>query len=418
MIKRIFLILLASLLFQSQALALSQAELESIYNGTIWYDPNSGSGGTCDNFDLTISNNLPSSVPANYASLLTQAGATYNVNPQFLAAIFLSENGNVWKPFDTAWATSPAGASGPFQFMPGTWDSYKVDGNNDGKTDISDIFDAAFSASNMMSQNNVSVTTPLGSISKPFKPGTFLYFTATYNWGSGNVQMHTNANSPITVAPTETQNYLNNVYTLITSGFTKSGNPDYGDPSGSGGSSGSSGSTVQTCSGGIVSGNVAQTALGLAWPQPPDAVSPPRDPLTPTQAYTDAVQKYFSNAPYSGADCGAFIGIVMHASQADTNYPLSGTAAQESYVESHPEKYTVLKNVQSTADLQAGDILIVNSGSGAGADGHTFIYVGLQAGGYNEASASMAERMPSLGAAPANLQDPLGRGHFIVARLK
>lgn len=159
-----------------------------------------------------------------------------------------------------------------------------------------------------------------------------------------------------------------------------------------------------------MAGSVAETALGLAWPQPPSAASPPRDPLLPTPAYKSAVSQYFPNAPSQGADCGVFVGIVMRASGADSNYPQSGTSSQYDYV-THSDKYIILTNVQSTADLQPGDIAIL---PGDGVSGHTFIYVGPQAGGYNEASASQAERMPSLG--PSVLQD--SRGQYIIARLK
>lgn len=414
--KTLCFALLFIALVPSTVSALSQDQF-NVYSSQVYFFDTDGNISGCSSDDTVLSNSLPSTIPQNYADLFNKAGAAYKVNPQFLAAIYLSENGNVWKPFNTQWASSPVGASGPFQFMPGTWDSYKVDGDNDGKTDINNIFDAAFAAANMMDQNHISISTPLGSITAPFKPGTFLYFTASYNWGSGNVQMNTNPTSPITVAPTETENYLKNVYVLITSGFTKSGNPNYGDPQSSG-SSTSTSNQISGCSGGIVSGNIAQTAIGLAWPQPPDAASPPRDPLKPTPEYAAAVQKYFPGAPYDGADCGAFVGIVMHASNADKDYPSSGTDAQEAYIEGHPEKYTIIRNATSTADLRPGDILIVNAGTGAGAEGHTMIYVGKQDGGYNEASASMATRMPNLDFSPTNLQDSAGRGHYIVARLK
>jgi hypothetical protein len=172
--------------------------------------------------------------------------------------------------------------------------------------------------------------------------------------------------------------------------------------------------STSSCAGtgsGVVNGSIVQTALGLAWPTPPD-VAPTRNPLTPTPAYATAVRQYDPGADFSGADCGVFVGIVMHSSGADPNYPSSGTSEQQSYVESHPNLYTIINNAQSTADLQPGDIAIINEGSGEGADGHTYIYVGPQAGGYNEASASEGDRMPSLG--NAILQDD--RGHYVIAR--
>lgn len=162
-----------------------------------------------------------------------------------------------------------------------------------------------------------------------------------------------------------------------------------------------------------MSNNIVQTALQLAWPAPHGS------PMDATPAYQTAVSKIFPGAPYNGADCGAFVGIVMRLSGLDPNYPQSGTSNQQSYVASHPDKYQVIQSGPSTdiKSLQPGDILIVNAGGGQGAAGHTMIYVGPQTGGYNEASASMGSRMPSLGTI-SSLNDVLGRGYYLIARLK
>ena len=174
-----------------------------------------------------------------------------------------------------------------------------------------------------------------------------------------------------------------------------------------------SASNSSTCSAGPWGSRIAQTALSFSWPEPPEDVIPPRNSFLATSAYSSYITNYDSGAPYKGADCGAFVGAVMRSSGADPNYPVSGTSEQQQYVENHPNLYTILYNVNSTKDLQVGDIAIVNLGSGNGADGHTYIYVGPQPGGYNEASASMNQRMPSLG--QAIFQDY--RGHYIFARL-
>ena len=65
-----------------------------------------------------------------------------------LAAIHKVETG-----FGTGRATSSAGAQGPMQFMPATFDSYGIDGNGDGQTDINDVQDAVFSAANLLCAN-------------------------------------------------------------------------------------------------------------------------------------------------------------------------------------------------------------------------------------------------------------------------
>jgi len=148
-------------------------------------------------------------------------------------------------------------------------------------------------------------------------------------------------------------------------------------------------------------------ALEYSWPESHGKVPKPE--------YAAAVQQYNPNAPYNGADCGAFVGIVMKASGADPNYPPVGTSVQMDYVKKHPEKYDVTENFE-VKDLLPGDILIVNKGSGQGGFGHTVIFVGTQPGGKNIASASLRNRMPNLGDAEAS--DSSGRGHYTRARLK
>lgn len=393
--------------------ALSQAQ-RNLFDSGIYYFNSEGESLTCSQSgsDNSVGVTLPSNIPEPFNSLLSQASSAGNTNPQFLAAIFLSENGNTWKPFDTHWATSRVGASGPFQFMPATWDAYKTDGNNDGITDINNMYDAAYAAAKMLG-TYAGPNAPLGSLSTPFKSNTILEAAAAYNWGPGNVQRYSSGGTAgLSVAPTETQNYVKNVYSLINSGFTKSGNPNYSDPTSTvgGGGSGESGASVSSSCNGASQGSVVQTAVNLSWP------GPHGPPLEAKQEYLDTINKYNPEGikDSGGADCGVFVSTAMRASGADTNYPVAGTAAQENYVRSHPEKYDVVEKVNLPSELQPGDILIVNSGSGVGGSGHTYIFVGPQSKGYNAASASQGTRMPSLGGSV--LQDE--RGYYLRARLK
>lgn len=157
--------------------------------------------------------------------------------------------------------------------------------------------------------------------------------------------------------------------------------------------------------------NIVQTAVNFSWPNHdhPDTAKP---------TYAAAINKYNPGASCNGADCGVFVATVMRASEADPDYPLAGTGQQESYVRSS-DKYQVVD--PATNDMQPGDILIVNSGSGEGVSGHTYIFVGNQTGGYNAAGASLCTgasggHMPWL--TNAEIVDPLGRGNYIIARLK
>lgn len=343
----------------------------------------------------TVSTKLPDSIPANYRTLLSAAASKYNINPQYLAALFLNENGNVWKPFNTNWQSSHSGASGPFQFMPGTWEGYKVDGNNDGKADINDMYDSAYAAANYLKSMGIKEDTELGSIDKPFKPGTFLYFSAAYNWGPGNVQSHTTSSSPITASPVETQNYIKNSYELIKSSFTKGGHANYGDPrSDTDGSSDSGSNTVSEtsaggCSGSVVAGDIVQTALNLAW----NTGGHGKEKSDAKSSYQEAMPQYNgSTGTDEWSDCGVFVATVMIASGADKDYPKRVTTVQQTYLDNHPEKYDNRGQPQSTDDLKPGDILVNSS--------HTYMYVGPQTNTdnpnskYNSVGASLHGHVP------------------------
>jgi hypothetical protein len=196
------------------------------------------------------------------------------------------------------------------------------------------------------------------------------------------------------------------------------------------GSSDDSSSTCSTTTQGAQ--GIAQEALSLAWPEPfadkPASEDRPTA-ITPTAAYVAAMQQYnpaeYAATDDTGDDCGVFVATVMRASGADPNYPEVGTNAQASYVIAHPNLYTVTFPATSTSQLQPGDILILNGdttinngvitpGDSGGAGGHTFIYVGPQAGGYNEASASLGDRSANLNT--AQLTD--SRGQYLIAQPK
>lgn len=65
-----------------------------------------------------------------------------------LAAIHKVETG-----FGRGRATSSAGAQGPMQFMPPTWEAYGVDGDGDGVADINSVSDAVFGAAALLCAN-------------------------------------------------------------------------------------------------------------------------------------------------------------------------------------------------------------------------------------------------------------------------
>ncbi len=389
------------------------------------YFVNQGDTTSCSqttNVDLST---IPAGIPEPYKTLFAQAASVYGTNPQFIAAFFLSEHNNAWAPVDSNWATSgvPAdatwpdgkvGARGPFQFEPGTWNGYAVDGDGDGKKDPDNMADATYTNANWQKKSGLTTSTTLGSIDTPFTPGTLLFQAAAYNWGGGNVSQKTSPTSPITAAPAETQYYVSNFYALISSGFIKGADIKgrYPDPHVPGSSETTTnpiatGST--SCVGGVVANNIVQTATNLSWPESHGLEAKPE--------YTAALQQFnpVGERIYHGADCGVFVATVMHATGADLNYPVSGTSIQATYVKNHPEKYDIVDPVSSTADMQPGDILLVQ-GTG-GAPGHTYIFIGdYNSKSNRQASASLGDRMPSIGGAEAI--DSNGRGAYMRARLK
>ena len=80
------------------------------------------------------------------------ASAKYGVPWQLIEAVHQVESG---KSCSTA-RKSSAGATGPMQFMLGTWRSYGQDGNGDGVTDITNVYDAVYGGANYLAANGAN----------------------------------------------------------------------------------------------------------------------------------------------------------------------------------------------------------------------------------------------------------------------
>ena len=80
-------------------------------------------------------------IPPDYMELYSSAASEYGLDVYILAAV-----GYVETKHGTATATSYAGAQGPMQFMPETWQAVGYDANGDGTADIQDPEDAIPSA--------------------------------------------------------------------------------------------------------------------------------------------------------------------------------------------------------------------------------------------------------------------------------
>ncbi len=88
-------------------------------------------------------------VPADYLTLYHSAARTCpGMSWTLLAAIGQVESGH-----GANTSSSYAGAQGPMQFLPATFDSYAVDGDHDGATDIQSPADAIFTAAHYLCAN-------------------------------------------------------------------------------------------------------------------------------------------------------------------------------------------------------------------------------------------------------------------------
>ena len=85
-------------------------------------------------------------------ALVKTTAEKYGIDWKILEAVWQIESGKSW---DTS-KKSYAGATGPMQFMPGTFRAYAKDGDGDGQAVVSDANDALASAANMLSQNGLS----------------------------------------------------------------------------------------------------------------------------------------------------------------------------------------------------------------------------------------------------------------------
>lgn len=87
--------------------------------------------------------------PSDLLALYQGAAATCpGLEWSILAAIHYVE-----RRYGTGPATSSAGAQGPMQFMPATFDEYGVDADGDGRARINDLEDAVYSAANLLCSN-------------------------------------------------------------------------------------------------------------------------------------------------------------------------------------------------------------------------------------------------------------------------
>lgn len=160
-----------------------------------------------------------SGVPSEYRDAVLEAGSKCEgVTPALIAAQIGAESG--WNPN----ATSPVGAQGLSQFMPGTWATRGIDGDGDGKADPFNPFDAIASQGAFMCSLVDQITAWLadGSVTGD---ATRLALAA-YNAGPGAVQ-HFGGMPPYAETTAYVDKIMKNastVSTLRAEGTSSSGN--------------------------------------------------------------------------------------------------------------------------------------------------------------------------------------------------
>ncbi len=83
-------------------------------------------------------------IPSHYLNEYQQTGSQYGLDWAYLAGIGWIETQH--GQYEAGCDESSAGARGPMQFMPATWDAYGIDGDGDGYANICDYQDAIPSA--------------------------------------------------------------------------------------------------------------------------------------------------------------------------------------------------------------------------------------------------------------------------------
>jgi hypothetical protein len=199
-IKRAVTVVSASLMVAPVVLGTGLVLLVAALDGDQGGPPEGASGATST---LRIGEG---GVPSQYADLIISAAQSCSagLTPGILAAQLKQESG-----FRTK-VGSPAGAQGIAQFIPGTWQTWAVDGNGDGRKDLWDPEDAIPAQARFM-----CALLKKAQASPEYEGSPVELALAGYNAGWGRVQEHKGV-PPLSFAGGETYNYVRNIMAMST----------------------------------------------------------------------------------------------------------------------------------------------------------------------------------------------------------
>lgn len=169
---------------------------------------------------------LPKSVPEPLNSISTSVGEEKGIPGYAVALIYFSENGWHYRepppPYGKGnpYPQSHKGATGPFQFLRGTYRAFRNANPNHKPGNIMDLTDAAYAAGEYLKRyGKLKVNSPIGDPANP-KKGTVLWAFGAYNAGPAG-----NFSNP------ETSKYLREAATEYYRLFSKSATSTSTSPS-------------------------------------------------------------------------------------------------------------------------------------------------------------------------------------------
>ena len=296
-------------------------------------------------------------IPDEYKQLVQEAANESGFSPDLIAAQIQAESD--WNPK----TTSPVGAQGIAQFMPGTWKMY---GNGGDPCNPNDAIPAQ---GRYMKALRETVEPHSDSTET-----TVRLTLASYNAGPGAVKKFDwNLDKMFASGYAETKNYVKKITDAASGSYTSECK-----------------SETDTQAGG--NGDTVKTAATLAWDK---RVQLPRSeaPLHGKEASkieyvaaTDKLYKTKNTAFYT--DCGVFVSTVMRTSGVDKDFPARGTSGVMIPYLRDSSKYEAI-HPSSEKDLKPGDIMI--------RPGHIYMYTGKRHNGSDGSAqgASLYTRPPS-----------------------